>query len=427
MKHVVSLLCYIYSLQLSAQTITLHTDKQVMEIHTERSLTPIPLFKLKGDSMQTNKLNESGPFVHIQKLPIMKGCLDTGYTWMYLKETKNAQMPNHVPLLIGNSNNLYPALVFIDYNLNLDFSDDGPPIEVKWRTSGARVSMKHPADSNLFIAFQLNRFNWSSDATNYRLMMQDYFKKQYPDRVFLGVDACLRIQQYNCRTSTVYSPYDTFTVALFDANGNGRFNDAGKDMVIFCATDSAPNKDGGAAPVVVLNKEKARMPMVWKGLTYQVGWPDVFGSTLAMEFPKDTNRLALLVKAGDKLPKFRFRDPMSDRRWIKLSHYRWKKVYLYFWDINAPSFAADTAALHIMNEKYGRRIKIITLNYSAHPEMLKNQISFKRLNWVHGYANETLMKTLGITKLPVGFYLGRFRKIKKAPISPTELLYLLEH
>lgn len=389
----------------------------------EKSRLIIPVFKLK--ELQIEEYQEFGvpheekPETHSVILPKLGKCIDTGYFYLYSNLNKNKDLSFTPVLVLNYSRRIHPAVFYVDRNHNYDFSDDGAPDTFHFRQKELDISIYEPSDTLQKITTRLSRFPFNEDLS-FKKLANEFYKLYGGDKVYVGTDFSFREQRYQFRSSVVVAEEDTFQIALFDANFNGRYDDVGIDMIVL---DKAGEELLSRDKMFPVTKDLKECYFERGFKSYKVLSIDPYGRFINFKYDPSQKAKYQLVE-GKKVPKIVFRDHKDEK--VKLKWYRYKPVYIYFWDREAPEFEEDTAALRLIQEKFCPMIKVIALNYGDNPKMLKGYVEFNKVYWLNGVATKKIIQQFNVEETPYGFLLEKKLRLKQKGVRPAEVLQMLE-
>jgi hypothetical protein len=423
------LLICIYSFTIfftaNAQSWTLDLNEQARDDRFLKSQTSIPMFRLLGDSLEENSLEGTTPakWHPIKKMPDLRDCKDTGYFYIYFNGVPHGVLKNYVAVMVGNYSMRKPMQWWVDYNGNLDFTDDiKEPIQLLSTFKYVDITLVNAANNEGHYTVRLSRLNFVNN-TNYFTMLDNYFKKTFPNRRFLGPGYGLKEQQQRIRSTHFKWAKDSFIIGAFDGNNNGIYTESGEDKIVIAdynaTTISAEEADGA----MVCNGNKT-YTFDRRGIRYEVSLANETGVKLNIAVKQEGLGYGLVV--GEKFPSFRFKTTRKSQ--VKTRRYmRWKPTVVHFFNFDdTAKLSDDTAALGAIYRKYGKRIKIICFFYGKKPELLKNYIQFGKIEWLNGYGSKEINHRCKIEKIPSTYYCKRFRRIKLSGTSPKEIYELLE-
>ena len=408
-------------LDIQGKSIELILNERIPDQKFEKSEVAIPLFRLTGDTIEANipALGNKNVINKI-KFPKMVGCKDTAYGYLFFNGVENNPLKANIPMLIGNYNQSQPMKLWIDMNCNFDFNDDGDPDEIVRNFKYIDLILNNSKVTDGLYITRLSKFNFSNNSSYY-FMLEKYFKNLYPNRRFLGPNYCFREQQLRTVAKRVHIGNDSFSIGLYDGNGNGLYTDEEEDEIVIGEYHdkfiSTLEEDGA---IVFSNKKTYTFSK--RGLIYEVSNIDQAGKFLSIKLL--SNKVAIGPEIGKKL-KFKFKTHKD--KYVKLKKYRCKKVVLYFFDWNNPELKNDTIALNEIHHKYGKKIKVIILNYGSQPGLIKNYVQFGKISYICGISSKEINLKCSVEKYPSTIFLKRFNKVKLTNTSPQEILEQLNN
>jgi hypothetical protein len=403
--------------------VMLELDKPGKDRYFEASKLVAPVFRLKDHHIESYEKfgvkSDHKTVSYPVKLPEINSAIDTGYTFLY-SGTNPENKTGYTPVLVLNySRRLKPAVLYIDRNLNYDFTDDGSPDTFYLNLHHLDIELKNPRNSLQSVTVRISRFDMTRDHS-FKSMVDQFYSRYSETREYAGTDFSFREQRFNIRCQHYAQEGDSFRISLMDANYNGLYNEPGIDKIIL---------DNGAEELIPDDHSFSITPQLKdcyferKLKSFRVTALDSFGRSIS--FFHDTSHTASrqLVN-GKKVPKIIFRD-VSNRK-IKLHSYRRTPVYIFFWNSENPGFQEDTAALRKIHEKFCREIMVIALNYGDNPVLVKSYALSGNICWMNGIATKKTIREFQLENVPYSFLLGKRRKLLRKDLSPSGLLEALE-
>lgn len=385
-----------------------------------KSEVALPLFRLIGDSIESEVTGEGKSHSYKIVFADMRGCLDTAYTYLFFNGIENNPLKGNVAVLIGNYNQILPMKLWIDVNCNLNFSDDGDPIELKKNFKYVDIALSNSKVPDGLLMNRLSLFNFKNNSSYY-VMLDKYFKNLYPTRRFLGPTYCFREQQMRTVGRRMVIGNDSICIGLYDGNNNGLYTDIDEDEIVIgdykSPVISTLEEDGA----IVFTSQKV-YTFVRRGVKYEVSNIDQAGRSLSL---KTLDEKVLKGPELNKKIKFKFKNHKD--QYVSLRKFRCKKVVLYFFDWSNPQLADDTVALNEINHKFGKKVKVVMLNYGGHPGLIKNYVQYGKIDYWCGISNKRINTQCKIDEFPSTIFLKKRRKVKLAHTSPSEILLLLNN
>lgn len=399
-----------------AQQIKVLTDKVVHDIRELNRRAIAPVFKYQSDTLLSFKgfgvksKEKANSFVI--KLPDMRDCQDTAYTYLYFGSNPNSQYEGYSPFIIGNYRRGYkPAIIWSDRNFNGDFRDDGPPETLSFRQSSVNIHQQWPQPEGAALNTRLYRPGYSAAEERFKRLTDEYYNRYAPPRIFAGTLFSFLTYRETMKAADVAAEGDSFSVILHDMNANGRYNDAGTDRLITVPFSSDTFQDGFAAVIA----EKGSTYIEWNLKSWEVKEVDETGKFVVLS--RGTSENVTLTK-GKRIPKFKFQ--LTGGQWKKIKKYRRKPVYLYFWSKTTPEFETDTMWLRKIQEEYGHKVNLITLNYRDNPTEIESFVEYFKPSYQIGFSSANINRLLRVETLPSSYSLRKRLRFEQKGLSPRE-------
>ena len=425
LKQISLLLCFLAPLFHFAQNIVqVDFNEPAYDERYHKSKQIIPVFKYTGNSIEEyekfgieQKKLES---FSIKQFPDMKEADDTAYGFIYYSGAPADINRGYITFLLNNHRRWgKPAILHIDRNNNLDFTDDGAADTLGNFTFYIDVKLPHPKFPAALYTVRLSRFDLNKD-TKYRSLMDDYYRKNQGNKVFAGIDYSFKENRQNMRGATYNGEQDTFRLALYDGNYDGLYTNAEYDQIFVAKQGDTIFLDDFA---LAIDEKIKNTEFEWNYKVYRVTDIDPAGRYIKFFWDKDAiSKKALRI--GKKIPKFTFylHDSKTTK---KIKKYRSKGLYIYFYNTENPTFEQDTATLSQIHSKYGNCINIVTLNFGDYYKTISAMKVLDGIPYTVGLSNRELNRTFNIEKLPTGFLCRKRLRLAHKDISPQEVLELL--
>ena len=390
----------------------------------EKSLNPLPVFKLSNSELEmTEAEGRKEPVKFKAILPSIAPASDTSYFFLYFGANIHKNHGGYIAVVVINSCNRKDPILYVDRNLNYNFTDDGEPLLFKRGDAELLINLVNPFDSLANLSYRITRFNLVGK-DHYRDMMDEFYRMQEKSRVFRGLRCSFREQRYNCKGGTYYSSTDSITIGLMDVNCNGVFTDAGIDKILVAAANAPylPTETGFGASL--LPEKITEVLVEFKNTQYRITKIDPYGNSMEVERIPD-EQITLKLAEGSKAPKIIF--TKASGRKFKLNRYRRQYVYLYFVRFPYENFTEDTTSFVALKKKYPN-LKLVWIHYGGNPKSLQIIAGLPNVNWYCAYSNRSINKLMGVAHFPMGILLEKKRKVKKFDINPQEVeKYLLQN
>lgn len=382
----------------------------------------MPFYEVLADTVESNDFeNMRTP----QKIAIRKpaGFVSYAYAYFFFNGANHPNNPGQVPVLMVNYKERNPQL-FIDYNVNYDFTDDGNPIRLPMvynKSDSLVVTICRTDKPTACNAVKLERMNFINQYA-YKNLLNEYYDLYYKERKFIGIDYCFREQRYHAREGIVKTATDSFRVALIDVNYNGIFNEPGIDKIATAnLTDSIiESKDEMRSMLIPENREDWVVEK--NGIPYQFVQLDEAGDHITLrELPEFTNQNRLPL--GKKVPSFMCIDWKGTKH--KLKKFRKKQVYIYYTGTYTKNFEQDTMLLRKLSTDFQNELQVIGFLDVNRSYELSVFGTYSNLNWIAAYKNKYITRDLKLRGIPSSMWLGKRRKLKAYNLTPAQLYELM--
>lgn len=382
----------------------------------------MPFYEVIADTIESNDFeNMRTP----QKIAIQKpnGYVSYAYGFLFFNGANDARNPGQVPALMVNYKDRNPQL-FVDYNANYDFTDDGKAIQLPLvynKTDSLVVTICRSEKPEACNAVKLERMNFANQYA-YKNLLNEYYDLYYKNRKFIGIDYCFREQRYHVRDGIVKTSTDSFRLALIDANYNGIFNEVGIDKIATANLNDSiiESRDEMRSMVIPANRDEWVIEK--NGIPYQLVQLDEAGMHVTLrELPEFTNQNRLPV--GKKVPSFTCIDWKGTKH--KLKKFRKKQVYIYYTGTYTKNFEQDTLMLRKLSADFQNQLQVIGFLDVNRSYELTVFGTYSNLNWIAAYKNKYITRDLKLRGIPSSMWLGKRRKLKAYNLTPAQLYELL--
>ena len=318
---------------------------------------------------------------------------DTALAFNYFEGWKNAKIENRTAFLFGNYTNHQPIL-YVDYNHNLDFSDDGLPIKFgNDSTAIVYLSNSEHRDALLPIKLYYPRLS-IQQKEKYEMVfltMVEHLKKND----IVSIDYWLVDKKMNYKITNSWLEGESIKIGLYDANSNGLFNDTGKDRILIGNYDKnyiSRKLDEGA----VILTDTAQIKLGKK--VYAIVEIEPTGRFIKL---KESDRtFAEPLDLGDNISDLQIKLISGETRTIKDLQEKNKYLLLDFWGSWCKGCLLGLPDLKDLSEAQKDKLQIIGLNKGDNLKKIDNYISANNIQWINGYADDNVMKKLRVDDFP---------------------------
>jgi thiol-disulfide isomerase/thioredoxin len=318
---------------------------------------------------------------------------DTAIGFSYYTGWENASIKSATAFLWGNYTS-YSPILYVDYNNNLDFSDDGLPLKFK-SDSTLVVYLPNSSNSNAFYPIKLYYPKLSLDQ---KQQLESIFVSMGADiegNNIVSIDHWLGVQRSNYKIADAWLNGKNIKVGLLDYDCNGLYNDEDQDRILIgnYETDIIQDKlDKGA----IIYKKNAQIPVA--GTVYEVVEIDVIGKYIKLI--KSNKTYLKPVAVGDNIDDLEIELITGNVLRINELQVEEKHLLLDFWGSWCKGCTQQLPNLKKLALKYSDKLQIVGLNYGDNFSAINKYISKNNILWQNGIANEEIMKQLRIDNFP---------------------------
>ena len=380
----------------------------------------LALFELENDTILT--WDYEG-LKKAKAIPIVKpeGFKAYAYGFVFFGGNYKGNNTGFITVLLGNPYHTKPTL-YADLNNNNNFTDDNYSVILPWRGDTAEIEMCI-SGTKLCTKIKFTR-HLMENKQMYKQLMNEFYQLTYPNRKFIGMDHCYRIQQYQIKSGLAIAGEDSIRVALFDGNNNGLYNEPDSDRFILANLNDTVFFPFDDLYSSTINKKNGHCFVDKNGKQIEFVRASPYGENLTFNVLDQTNN-SEHIKVGKKLPRFKYITWKGEHQKInKLKKY---ELYIYFGSPLATNFSSDTAALRVLASRYSKSLRVIGFIEVNKSYELSIFGQYSYLNWILAYKNKDLNRMLGIRGLPSSIYTQKRRRVIRYNLTPNELLHELNN
>lgn len=312
------------------------------------------LAKPRGDTLGFQGQRIPTHFPDLSQAP------DTAFGTIYFPHQRDTLLPKTVFFLVTDYTSLQ-AKIWVDYNVNYDFRDDGPPLSFSAEDSLAVVKLKQPTDSlaELWVALMpASQVSPIKTDSAYWHRINNFFGN-HPN--FAGfervpVDEMLANQSLSVVSLDTVIAGDSIRIGLFDSGSDGRFDETGQDVICVGqwgqASLSSDFYDGAAKWEVTGALIKPNQQV------YRVLEVDPYGKGLSL---MATDEAFPRLTVGDLIPNFDFVTHEGDS--VQLHTLLGRKPYTLIdvWGSWCEPCRAAIPSLKALEQDFGDRLQILAI------------------------------------------------------------------
>lgn len=402
----------------SAQNIRVDMDQRAQDDAFDKSQSILPVYRFERREIEPYSkfgvdIDSTQPWYTIKKMPIMRNCVDTGYTYIYFAGADNAESQGYLLTMIGNYRRSRRTLYFfIDRNNDFDFTNDGAPDSIAWNARSFEIDLENANVPNAKYAIKLTRFKYGENV-RYKNLLTEHYKAHSGKKKFTNINYCFREQRYNCIQGNYNNGTDSFSVGIKDLNVNGVYNESCTDMLYV-----GPYKHRIASDKLVnIVPTISNNVFEWGSKKYRINAIETTGEYIDIEHDENA-KLSSKLEVGKKTPNFTYFNVLNKKHQLK--EYKKKEVFIFFWDKETLS-NEDTAYLNKLHAEYSETLKVLTLNHGDKPKDVKIMFYYDRIKWPVGFSNSDIASQYFLEDVSRGYYLGKKCVLRDDNISPKEL------
>ncbi|MBC7426623.1 MAG: redoxin domain-containing protein [Bacteroidia bacterium] len=423
-KSISFIIClFISFLAKAQQPVKLMLDKQANDDMTRKMQSLIALYKYPKQPFAPYSVfgtSAQGNSEFNVKMPDLTGYKDTCFGFIFFGGADNEKLKGNVfTLVVQNKRDMKPAIIWTDKNFNLDLTDDGNPDTMKYDQPFLDITFYDKQNKSAYYTCRLSRLDLFKNA-KYKMLVDDYYKGHSGNKIFAGSVYSFKEQRQNIRAADYKVGNDSFRIALKDVNCNGYYAEPGIDLILI---GNYGQEELGDANFQIDNKNTF---FEKNAMRFDVKEIDATGKSLTVELNTGA-KLTRQLNTGKKIPKFKFSLIEDENKKIKIKKYKNKPTYIYFWNYEQTRFTEDTIALRSLQNEFGSKINILTLNYGETPKELLNFKQRASIPWAIGRSSKPINDLFYVETFPSGFFTKKRLKLTHANISPAELLTLLRN
>lgn len=411
MSHLGALICLLLSLSAAAQdTITIRFTNPHQWVGPYGSAQASELFRFHTDSVF---YYDGGHQVTLpSELDLDKGA----FGFEFFTGLDNPAIEN-VALVAVDDFRSPNRKLYVDYNGNLDLTDDGDP-EILVPGDTAVIYFRNASNTEgLFgIAYTAAR-----PLTPEIRERANAFWARHPWAIQNEIthsDYWLSSTRLNKLVQETIVGNDSILVGLMDWDCNGLYNTLGEDRVLvgdYRTGEMSDRLSEGAFTII------PNTIVEINDTFYEVVEVEETGSYVRLV---STDRKPPRLKPGDALPDFSMESLDGDSTSLYAQLTGDEYYLLDVWGTWCKGCAVQLPRLKEANEKY-QQLKVIGLNFGDTPENAQQYIEENEITWFNGQCDESIMDVLLLDKFPYYVLLTADKRIVKLNLDLHEIGELL--
>lgn len=318
---------------------------------------------------------------------------DSAIAFNYFTGWENASLDNATLFLFEDYSSNRPK-IYVDYNHNLDFTDDGPPVAFN-QDSTAIVYLKNSKfpDCLLPIKFIYPKLDSESKKQVESILSQS--GKDVVGNTLLNVDHWLGDKRMNYKLSEIQLDGKTIKIGLYDSNCNGLYSDIGEDRIIILENDESFVSGSLSEGAVVYSRgEQVKI----NNQVYEIDSISHSGRRLVLV--SSNRKFIPTIQVGSNISDIEITLISGESIAIKELLKDNKYLLLDFWGTWCAGCTQQLPALKELIDSEKDNLDIIGLSFKDRPEDIKKYLKKHKVKWRQGFASEDIVKKLRVDEYP---------------------------
>lgn len=379
----------------------------------------VPLYHPKKDTLyysdKSKKLKKNLKIIFPENFNVD----DTAIALIYFSGWKDSTIPDRAAVLIGNFKKR-PTII-VDYNNNLDFSDDDV-LENEESDQGFSFKLKN-SEKDAFVKVEIDHINWE-EAYDREESERRSKGANSLDHPIVDSDFWFDVKRINFKTAKYIVNNDSAYIALIDGSGDGLYDDKNWDKILIANRD-INNLTLDLANDAYLPKEQGFFIEINEN-TFEVVEIEPTGAYIKIkEAPK--KNIVSRLKEGTLVPDFSFTTFSGSSQNIYSITSKKNYTLLQFWGAWCKPCVANIPKLLKIESQY-KNLSVVGFNaYDSNEKAIKF-IKNKKIPWLNGFANEEILDVFDVNSFPTYILISGDNKVYKRLNNLNELeLFLQEN
>ena len=317
---------------------------------------------------------------------------DTAIAFNYFTGWENAFIKNTTAFLFGNYKSRSP-IVYVDYNHNLDFSDDGLPLQFE-EEKGLTLYLEN---SNIPTAkFSVNLF-YPDLNEEQKEQIKTFIKPLGPEAKgnnIVPIEFWLADKRKNCKITNTSINNNPLKIGLYDYNCNGLFDDIEKDRIMIGDNGkSTISKRLQKGAITYTNNTLISI----MGITYEVIEIETSGKYIKIVKSKKIYHKPIGI--GDNISDLKIELVSGEIITIKDLLKENSFLLLDFWGSWCKGCTQQLPELKNL-ARASRNMEVIGINYGDDLNEIERYLVKHDIKWKNGKASEAIIKKLRVDGFP---------------------------
>ncbi len=322
-----------------------------------------------------------------------------------------------IGILIANYLSAQPAL-YVDLNNNLDFSDDGSPVQFSDSTAYLTFRSKSDAEAKFSILYTIAKKDSAHLVFLDKMFQVDKTSKtgKMPSEFWFNA------KRHNNKLIKTVLNGDSVKIALHDYNCNGRFDDAGKDLIFI----NNPEIQFNAFPTSgCITLDSSTTLFSFKDQVYKVVEVDPLGRYLTIE-PSNLP-YTKPIGPGDKMPDIKL--PTANGDSLSLYSLLDGKHYLLIdmWADWCKACHGSAPKLREFADQHSASIKLLGVSPHNLNNAIEKYTTKYEHHWQQALTTPTFMKAFLAEEYPRYILIDPNGQIISLKTHPSSIPQLIKH
>lgn len=408
----------------AAHPETKNINGQIIELNrslADQTYQVIPLYTFSGKQIYYRGKT------HTITPPKKLKSKDNAFGFLYFTGRRDEQIPYTTLIFIEAYRSASPK-VYVDYNHNLDLSDDGSALKVDQENHSVWIKLKN--QENPKVSHQTELFFPGAQMPPIPEKTRAYFQA-LPDaekNKILAEEYWLREVRHNYLLGQVKINEQNFRVGLVDWNVNGKFNDP-SDRILEPDAQSgflSPKLSHGASLL------QDSLQITLNNQNYQIIELEPRAKYLKLqevEMPKST------LKNGDQIPNFSFKSVDGSKTNLYAHLKANTFTIISVWGTWSKDFKEELPKLKQVASDYSNKVQLIGFNARdmedrrrdkvENIEWVQKYVQSNQMNWFNAFADRGVLKELRLERFFTYILLDPDKKIVDLSLNLEELKGIL--
>lgn len=402
------LLAISYNLRAQTFDISLKEERVSQFGKNSDMVSMNPIFRLENNTIHNKNKSQV-----IVKLPKELTNADLAYGFLFFTGNKNPNFQNEVVFLVEDYKSKSPK-IYVDSNGNLDFTDDGKPLDFSENKLQLKLNNEFKPSGHL--SYQLHK-SQIKEVNNDRLLGR--YKGKYPKSSIVHTKYWFSSERLSVNISSHKLNGTSITILTYDGNADGLLKfDAGPYGDRIAITDQSISSSGDLSSFI-----RAAEPVNYSALfkigkeTFRLQNINSDGSSLSL-IPSD-QKVRSKIGIGSNILDLTFTLIDGKELSIKELLKDQKPILL--------DFGATWCAGCVKQEKNIKEIyktksfNVVGLFPDDKKARVESYISNKNIQWPVGLLSKELKKKLHINAYPTFMLVSKEGKILKIDMSSENI------